>query len=112
MTRSACQIAHAVASGMNGVRAAGDLVARLEMAKGMRLMEAKRTVADALGVSVADLSDPLVMHEVRGELRLGRVFEAETTYPHDPSPQEAKANIRALLGLRQRALSCVPAGRF
>ncbi len=42
---------------------------------------------------------PLVMHEVRGELRLGRVFEAETTYPHDPSPQEAKAGIRKLLGL-------------
>ena len=39
------------------------------------------------------------MHEVRGELRLGRVFEAETTYPHDPSPQEAKANIRRALGL-------------
>jgi hypothetical protein len=40
-----------------------------------------------------------VMHEVRGELRLGRVFEAETTYPYDPSPKEAKAAIRGLLGL-------------
>lgn len=95
-------VAHAVASGMNGLRAAGDLVARLEMAKGMRLTEAKRTVAEALGVSVADLADPLVMHEVRGELRLGRVFELETTYPHDPSPQEAKATIRQLLGLPER----------
>jgi dimethylamine--corrinoid protein Co-methyltransferase len=92
-------VAHAVASGMNGLRAAGDLVARLEMAKGMRLKDAKRTVADALGVGVADLADPLVMHEVRGGLRLGRLFEAETTYPQDPSPQEAKANIRRLLGL-------------
>jgi hypothetical protein len=27
------------------------------------------------------------------------VFEAETTYPHDPSPQEAKLNIAALLGV-------------
>jgi dimethylamine---corrinoid protein Co-methyltransferase len=92
-------IAHAVASGMNGLRAAGDLVVRLQMAKGMRLAEAKQTVATALGVAVSDLADPLAMHEVRGELRLGRLFEAETTYPHDPSPQEAKANIRALLGL-------------
>ena len=92
-------VAHAVASGMNGLRAAGDLVARLEMAKGMRLTEAKRTVAKALGVSVGDLADPLAMHEVRGELRLGRVFEAETTYPHDPSPQDAKARIRELLDL-------------
>jgi len=92
-------VAHAVASGMNGLRAAGDLVARLQMTRGTRLAEAKDAVANALGVSRADLSDPLVMHEVRGELRLGRVFELETTYPHDPSPQEAKANIRALLGL-------------
>jgi dimethylamine--corrinoid protein Co-methyltransferase len=95
-------VAHAVASGMNGVRAAGDLVARLEMAKGMKLAAAKQHVAERLGTSVADLADPLVMHEVRGELRLGRVFESETTYPHDPSPQEAKRNIAALLGLQIR----------
>jgi len=95
-------VAHAVASGMNGVRAAGDLVARLEMAKGMKLAAAKQHVAERLGTSVADLADPLVMHEVRGELRLGRVFESETTYPHDPGPQEAKRNIAALLGLQIR----------
>jgi len=93
-------VAHAVASGMNGLRAAGDLVARLEMTRGMKLAEAKACVAEKLGTSVADLADPLVMHEVRGELRLGRVFEAETTYPGDPSPQEAKRAIAALLGLQ------------
>ena len=92
-------VAHAVASGMNGLRAAGDLVARLEMTRGMKLADAKRYVADRLGVSARDLSDPLVMHEVRGELRLGRVFETETTYPHDPSPLEAKERIGDLLGL-------------
>ena len=92
-------VAHAVASGMNGLRAAGDLVARLEMTRGMKLAEAKEYVAGKLGTSIADLADPLVMHEVRGDLRLGRVFEAETTYPHDPSPQEAKLNIAALLGV-------------
>jgi dimethylamine--corrinoid protein Co-methyltransferase len=92
-------VAHAVASGMNGLRAAGDLVARLEMTRGMKLAEAKDYVAEKLGTSVADLADPLVMHEVRGELRLGRVFETETTYPADPSPQEAKRNIAARLDL-------------
>jgi dimethylamine--corrinoid protein Co-methyltransferase len=92
-------VAHAVASGMNGLRAAGDLVARLEMTRGMKLAEAKDHVAAKLGTSVADLADPLVMHEVRGELRLGRVFETETTYPNDPSPQEAKAAIKVLLDL-------------
>ena len=102
-------VAHAVASGMNGLRAAGDLVARLEMAKGMRLAEAKRTVAEALGVNVGDLADPLVMHEVRGELRLGRVFEAETTYPHDPSPRRprrASANCSTSAEARMERPSC------
>jgi hypothetical protein len=47
--------------------------------------------------SVADLADPLVMHEVRAEWRLARVLETETTYPHDPSPQEAKCHIAARL---------------
>jgi dimethylamine---corrinoid protein Co-methyltransferase len=93
-------VAHAVASGMNGLRAAGDLVARLEMARGMKLAEAKDYVAERLGTGVADLADPLVMREVRGELRLGWVFETETTYPDDQSSQEAKRNIAARLDLR------------
>jgi hypothetical protein len=91
--------AHGCAAGMNGLRAAGDLVARLQMAKGMRIAAAKREVAGKLGVSPTDLSDPLVMHEVRGGLRLGRVFEAETVHFDDPSPQEAKRAIAALLGV-------------
>jgi hypothetical protein len=90
-------VAHAVASGMNGLRAAGDLVARLEMTKGMRLADAKAYVADKLGTAVADLADPLVMQEVRGELRLGRVWETETPHAGDPSPLEAKLNIATLL---------------
>ncbi len=47
--------AHAVASGLNGIRAAGDLVARMQLTRGMRLTEAKRYVADRLGVGVSDL---------------------------------------------------------
>jgi hypothetical protein len=39
------------------------------------------------------------MHELRGELRLGRVFETETTHPGDPSPLEAKRNIAERLDL-------------
>ena len=46
-------VAHSCASGMNGLRAAGDLVARMQMAKGMRIGEAKRHVADRLGVAAA-----------------------------------------------------------
>ena len=49
--------AHATACGMNGLRAAGDLVARMQLTRGMRLPEAKKYVAGRLGVGVADLSD-------------------------------------------------------
>ena len=69
-------VAHSCASGMNGLRAAGDLVARLQMAKGMRIIEAKRYVADKLGVTLRDLSDNQAMHERRGELRPDRGLEA------------------------------------
>jgi dimethylamine---corrinoid protein Co-methyltransferase len=79
---------------------AGDLVAHLEMARGMKRAEAKDYVAGRLVTSAAVLADPLVMHEVRGELRLGRVFQTETTYPDDPRPQEAKRNIAARLVLQ------------
>jgi len=34
-------IAHAIASGMGGMRAAGDLVARMQIARGMKIDEAK-----------------------------------------------------------------------
>jgi dimethylamine--corrinoid protein Co-methyltransferase len=92
-------VAHSCASGLNGLRAAGDLVARLQMAKGMRITEAKRYVADKLGVTPRELSDNQAMHERRGELRLGRVFETESTYYADPSPLEAKWHISELLEL-------------
>jgi dimethylamine---corrinoid protein Co-methyltransferase len=84
---------------MNGLRAAGDLVARLQVSKGMKIKEAKTYVAARLGVTERDLSDPLVMHDLRGELRLGRIFETETSYFRDPSPQEAKFHIAERLGI-------------
>ena len=37
--------AHAIVSGMGGMRTAGDLVARLQLNKGMRIEQAKRFVA-------------------------------------------------------------------
>ena len=103
-------VAHSCASGMNGLRAAGDLVARLQMAKGMRIIEAKRYVADKLGVTLRDLSDNQAMHERRGELRLGRVFETESTYYADPSPLEAKWHISELLELPINSVERLKAG--
>ena len=95
---------------MNGLRAAGDLVVRMQMSQGMRIKEAKAFVADRLGVSTLMLSDPLTMHELRGEKRLGRVFESETTYFRDPSPIEAKVHIADLLGIPVNAATKLKAG--
>jgi hypothetical protein len=92
-------VAHSVASGLGGMRAAGDLVARMQMAKGMRLPEAKAYVAGRLGVSESELTDTTLMQEVRGELRIGRLYDGEGPHPFDPSPFEAKMNISRLLDL-------------
>jgi dimethylamine--corrinoid protein Co-methyltransferase len=88
---------HALASGMGGMRAAGDLVARMQLTRGMRLKPAKDYVADKLGVSVIDLSDPIVMHDVRAELGLGRISVQELTYPSHPGAMEAKFRIAEVL---------------
>ena len=64
-------ISHAIASGMGGMRAAGDLVARMQMSRGMKIDEAKAHVAEKLKVSISDLTDPIVMTEVREELQIG-----------------------------------------
>ena len=67
-------ISHAIASGMGGMRAAGDLVARVQMARGMRISEAKAYVAEKLSVSVSELTDPVIMTEVREDLQIGQMM--------------------------------------
>ena len=93
-------ITHAIASGMGGMRAAGDLVARMQISRGMRIDEAKKYVADKLSVSIRDLTDPIIMHEVRDDLGLGIL------HPNIRSPKclEAKFNIARLLDIE---INCV-----
>ena len=81
------------------MRTAGDLVARMQITRGMRLPEAKDYVAGKLGVSVLDLSDPTVMLDVRSELGLGGIHEygRQLTDIDDPMGIEAKFNIAAVL---------------
>jgi len=95
---------HALASGMGGIRTAGDLVARMEMTQGMRLDEAKAHVAEKLGVSPADLSDPTIMKDVRAQKGFGRIPVQELTYPRDAQCLEAKFNIAEALGIRINSL--------
>ena len=64
-------IAHLLASSMGGIRAAGDLVARMQLSKKMRITEAKQYVADKLHVTPLDLSDPTMMRQLREDLDIG-----------------------------------------
>lgn len=94
-------IVHSQASGMGGIRTAGDLVARVQLAKGLRLPEAKAYVAERLKVSPSDLSDEIVMRELREDLGLGTVYMG---YGAGPRGIEAKVNISRLLGLDIRCV--------
>jgi dimethylamine--corrinoid protein Co-methyltransferase len=43
-------VAHAIVSGIGGIRTAGDLAARLQLNRSMKLDAAKKNVADKLGL--------------------------------------------------------------
>jgi dimethylamine--corrinoid protein Co-methyltransferase len=87
--------AHAIVSGMGGIRTAGDLVARLQLNRSMRIDAAKKYVAEKLSVSVADLADTVIMSEVREDRNLGRVNES----PGIAKGIDAKFRIAQILGI-------------
>ncbi len=91
---------HAIASGIGGMRAAGDLVARMQMNRGMRIDEAKAWVANQLKIGVTELTDPVIMTELRQELGLGTV----TPLPGGGKGIETKFRIADLLGIE---INCV-----
>jgi len=93
-------IAHSTASGMGGMRTAGDLVARMQMSRSMKIKEAKEDVASKLKVSVSDLADLVVMNEVREDLDIGRV----NALPRVAKGIDAKFRIAELLGIE---INCV-----
>ena len=88
-------VAHAQASGMGGMRTAGDLVARVQMTKKLRIAEAKKYVADKLGVGSGELSDPIIMSEVRADLGFGIMMPLGGV----PKGLECKFNIARKLDL-------------
>jgi dimethylamine--corrinoid protein Co-methyltransferase len=93
-------ISHAIASGMGGMRAAGDLVARMQMTRGMKIDAAKAYVADKLSVSVSDLADPVIMTEVRQDLEIGYI----NPLPGCAKGLEAKIHIAELLDIE---INCI-----
>jgi dimethylamine--corrinoid protein Co-methyltransferase len=88
-------IAHIMATGMGGMRTAGDLVAWMQLSKKMKLPEAKEFVAKKLGVSILDLTDEDVMWPLREELGIGVI----TAKAGGPKGIRAKAKIAKLLGI-------------
>jgi dimethylamine--corrinoid protein Co-methyltransferase len=87
---------------MGGMRTAGDLVARMQMSRSMKIKEAKEYVASKLKVSVSDLSDSVVMSEVRDDLDIGMV--STSLFPGSAKGIEAKFRIAELLGIE---INCV-----
>ena len=88
-------IPHIVTSGMGGLRTAGDLVARMQMTRGMKVAEAKKYVADKLEISTTELIDEVVMREVREDHKLGFI----TSRGGHPKGIEAKHHIARLLDI-------------
>lgn len=95
-------VGHSVASGMGGIRTAGDLVARMQMSRGLKIEEAKSYVAKKLAISVSDLADPFVMNEVRSDLDIGMVSPG--LFPGSAKGIEAKYRIAELLDIE---INCV-----
>jgi dimethylamine--corrinoid protein Co-methyltransferase len=93
-------INHEVAAGMNGMRTAGDLVARVQMAKRLRIDDAKKYVAEKLKMDVKDIVDPSIMREVRSELKIGEI----NARPETPYALAAKARIAQLLDINIKSV--------
>jgi len=83
----------------------------MQITRGMRLKQAKEYVAQKLGVSLMDLSDPVVMLDVRKERGLGASTEAgEILYVDGavwaPPPRPARSSTSTTpSGLRPSSTS-------
>lgn len=80
---------------MSGIRTSGDLVARVQMAKGLRIDAAKQYVADKLKVSLSDLHDSSVMKDIRNQLNIGET----NARPESAVALAAKSRIAQLLDI-------------
>ena len=88
-------MAHIVASGMGGIRTAGDLVAWMQIARKMKIAEAKQYVAAKLGIEIIDLINEEMMQEIRKERGIGAI----TSIAGDPKGMRAKFEISQLLNI-------------
>lgn len=87
---------HFLTSGMGGIRSAGDLVARMQFSKNMRVKDAKEYVAKKLGLDTVEIADEFIMRDLREELGIGVV----TGVPGATRGIAAKMNIENLLDIK------------
>lgn len=62
-----------MACGMGGIRTTGDLVSWVQMAKKLRINEAKAYVAQKLNIGVDSLNDQHVLYQLRRSLGMGTI---------------------------------------
>ncbi len=89
-------IAHIMAAGMGGIRTAGDLAAWMQMTRKMKIADAKKYVADKLGITPLDLSDEEIMREIREDLDIGTI----TAMAGNSKGIAAKCKIAELLDIK------------
>jgi dimethylamine--corrinoid protein Co-methyltransferase len=89
-------MAHILASGMGGIRTAGDLVAWMQITQKMKINAAKKHVADKLKLEIDDLINEEIMRQRREELGIGVI----TSVAGGPRGIRAKVEIAELLGIR------------
>jgi len=78
------------------LRTAGDLVGWMQIIRGMKINEAKRYVAEKLGIDIIDLGNEEVMRALREDLGIGTV----TSVAGSPKGIRAKIKIAELLDIR------------
>jgi len=94
-------VAHIMAAGMGGIRTAGDLVAWMQLTQRMKITEAKEYVARKLGISVMDLTDEEVMHQVRQDLDIATL----PMIADSASGMVAKCRIAKLLDIELNSVN-------
>ncbi|MBP6492143.1 MAG: hypothetical protein KA282_04130 [Clostridia bacterium] len=89
---------HGVTASMGGIRTAGDMVMRMQISQKMRIDDAKKFVADKLGLTLEELCDVVTMAEVREDRGFGLGnFEP---YAESNVGMEAKFKIAEALGIK------------
>ena len=85
---------------MGGIRTAGDLVLRLQLAKGLKIDAAKKYVAEKLEITPLELSDSTVMSELRAKLNIGVMQPTDGV----AIGMEAKIRIAKILDIKNNSV--------